>query len=143
MSASDSLGPQFNFTPAQPRSMEGPYRHSLEAKVGDQTVGHLDWSHKSGEVHWIGVEDTHRRQGIATALWQHAQGIAAETRGVKPPRHSTDRTTLGDAWARSVSNRLPKNQARVGPQQPETCRNCGLDKNPAPGRGGCVQASGC
>ena len=34
-------------------------------------------------------------------MWEEGHRIAAETRGVKPPRHSRFRTTAGEGWARS------------------------------------------
>lgn len=39
-----------------------------------------------------------RRQGIATAMWEYAQGL----RGVRKLRHSTDMTNDGAAWRASL-----------------------------------------
>lgn len=54
------------------------------------------------KVRNIVVNQDHQRQGVATGMWNYAQ-----EQGLKP-RHSADRTNDGDAWARSVSSRLPR-----------------------------------
>ena len=62
-----------------------------------------------------------QRKGVATALLGKAREIAGETRGVRPPRHSPDRTAAGEAWARSLVERLPKRtqfRATIGEPEP-------------------------
>lgn len=68
-------------------------------------VGTLTWTAK--EVHALDVGHEHRRQGIATGLWNHAHSVA-DGRSIPAPKHSAQRTTAGDAWARSVGGRLPR-----------------------------------
>jgi len=80
--------------------------HVLTARVGDEQVGKLRWSATS--VRGIDVPEEHQRQGIATALWEHGQSLAAENPKIPAPKHSSDRTRAGDAWARSVGGRLPR-----------------------------------
>lgn len=87
------------FTKATPRSMGGSLVHRLS--LGDAFI---EWRHDDGVVHKVEVPTSQRRQGIATDLWNKAHEVAAATRGVKPPRHSPDRTTSGDAWARSLGD---------------------------------------
>jgi ribosomal protein S18 acetylase RimI-like enzyme len=105
---------QFEFHKAEPRSMWGDGAHTLNAidAVGPhrnpERIGFLRWSHKTGEISSIEVFGGHQRQGVATGLWNEAHRIAGETRGVKPPRHSPDRTDAGEAWARSLGGRLPR-----------------------------------
>jgi hypothetical protein len=57
------------------------------------------------KVRNIVVNNEFQRKGIATGMWNYAMA-----QGLKP-KHSADRTDAGDAWARSVSKRLPK---RIG-----------------------------
>lgn len=97
------------FNQAKPRSMEGPRHHELRVYAGGtMSIGQLMWHHKTGEIGNINVSPEVRRQGVATAMLGHARQLASETRGVRSPRHSSDRTESGEAWARSLGERLPK-----------------------------------
>ena len=98
---------QFKFTKAAPGSMgkDLDEYHRLDV-LG--TGSSMLWHHKTGVIGNIGVPEDQQRRGIATQMWQEGHRIAGETRGVRAPRHSTDRTKAGDAWARSVSKRVPK-----------------------------------
>jgi GNAT superfamily N-acetyltransferase len=77
-------------------------RHIIEAFQGDTKVGEMHWYGTTGTLHHIDVEPEHSRRGIATAMWQ--MGQEARPR----PKHSADRTTQGEAWAKKVGGRLPK-----------------------------------
>lgn len=74
---------------------------------GTRPVGSISWHHKTGEIKGVYTAKEHQRQGVASALLNQSQQLAAGTRGVVAPRHSADRTDAGDAWARSVGGRLP------------------------------------
>lgn len=76
--------------------------HIVEASREGNPVGKLIWSAKTKEIRNIEVDSDHRRQGVATAMWNYANDL-----DVPKPKHSSDRTEAGDAWARSVSRRLP------------------------------------
>ena len=132
----EAKGTQFStvFHPANPRSMGGRTTHTLEAwspehagtawaqahpserdtyagssvDPGHRPISSMSWHHQTGEIKGVYTDPEHRRQGVASALYQHGQEIAGATRGVPKPRHSTFRTNSGDAWARSVGGRLPK-----------------------------------
>jgi GNAT superfamily N-acetyltransferase len=72
-------------------------------------VGYLKWhteTEDDGTVLDVFVSDGHRRQGVATVLWQVAHEIAVE-RGWPLPKHSSERSIEGDAWARAVGGDLP------------------------------------
>jgi GNAT superfamily N-acetyltransferase len=98
---------QFQFIKATPKEMVGG-SHEHRIGVGpNRSHGELRWHHKTGEILGIDVHPQFRRQGIATAMLGEARRIAGETRGVRPPRHSPDRTEAGEAWARSLGERLP------------------------------------
>lgn len=77
--------------------------HIVEASQGGNPVGKLIWSAKTKEIRNIEVNDAYRRQGVATRMWDYANSL-----DVPKPKHSAERTDAGDAWARSVSKRLPK-----------------------------------
>lgn len=108
MPANDHLGPQFQFEKATPKSMDGSRNHVVRAMVNGEHAGAVLWNHKSGEVHNITVHPSYQRQGLATGLWHEAKRVAEQTRGVRSPRHSPDRTDAGEGWARSLGERLPR-----------------------------------
>jgi ribosomal protein S18 acetylase RimI-like enzyme len=83
--------------------------HYLEAQKGGEVVGKLNWAHPSGNVTGIHVPKEHRRQGIATALYNEGTRLSA-TRGIPKPKITSDRTNDGEAWSRSLGIRLPKNK---------------------------------
>jgi GNAT superfamily N-acetyltransferase len=129
-------GTQFDtvFHPANPRSMGGVATHTVEAwspehagsqwaqtnpaersrwegssaDPGIRPIASISWHHQTGEIRGVYTTPEHQRQGIASSLHAKAGEIASETRGVPTPKHSADRTTSGDAWARSVGGRLPR-----------------------------------
>lgn len=85
--------------------------HSVVARDQNaDVVGVMHWRKRSsggenaGQVDWVEVDPSYRRLGIGRQMWEHAQGL-----GLRPsPKHSTDRTDSGDAWARSVGGRVPR-----------------------------------
>jgi GNAT superfamily N-acetyltransferase len=79
-------------------------------------VGRIGWKAKTGEISKVEVHPTVRRQGLATELLRRAKDVAAGTRGVKPPRHSPNRTNEGEAWARSLDQRLPRRDPAMVPE---------------------------
>jgi len=115
-------GYQFKFRKAQPNSMEAQADktlnyHRLDAfheNTQDLTqgrgghAGFLLWHHKTGEIGSIETLPEHQRRGLATEMLDQARQISATTRGVKPPKHSNQRTDAGEAWARSTGDRLPR-----------------------------------
>lgn len=96
-----------------------PPHHVVEAHKGDEFVGSMSWHAEKevpepmtrkplkGTISDIGVEQEHRRQGIATGMWKFAHSLDVEPK----PMHSPSRTSLsgggGDAWAKSVGGRRP------------------------------------
>jgi hypothetical protein len=73
-------------------------------------VGNMRWSAK--QVRNVMVNPEHQRQGVATAMWNEGHRLASENQRIPKPRHSSDRTDAGDAWAKSVRGPLPRrNQA--------------------------------
>lgn len=135
MAAHEKLSSQFTsvFHPANPKAMGGSATHTVEAWApehagtawaqahpterdqyagssvdpGHRPMSSMSWHHKTGEVRGVYTAPEHQRQGIASSLWNEGQRLSSE-RGVKSPRHSADRTTAGDAWARSVGGRVPR-----------------------------------
>jgi hypothetical protein len=80
-------------------------RQRIDAVLGDQRIGHLEWHGVTHRITTVGVDFDHTRQGIATHMWNMSQQMRPKA------RHSPDRTTMGDAWARSVGGHLPR---RIG-----------------------------
>lgn len=88
--------------------------HTYTASKGGQDVGWLNLG-ASGQIADISVHHEHRRQGIATALWNHAVHHANSTGGDVPwPEHSMNRTDAGDAWAHSLGEDLPPRRKMAG-----------------------------
>lgn len=133
-------GTQFStvFHPANARSMGGISTHTVEAWApehvndpwakahpserdqwahsevdpGIRPIASMSWHHKTGEIRGVYTDKEHQRQGIASSLYAEGHRLASETRGVPAPRHSPQRTSSGDAWAKSVGGRLPKRDPR-------------------------------
>lgn len=72
------------------------------------TIGKMELAEpdENGEREITDLYSTVRREGIATALWNHAHSAGLR------PRHSAERTDEGDAWAKAVGGKAPK-QDRV------------------------------
>jgi ribosomal protein S18 acetylase RimI-like enzyme len=106
MAAHENLGLQFNYSTVDVG--ERKPIHRVQATTGPTStyVGEMVWSGK--EIRNIGVSPDQQRRGIATRLYEHAQGLAAANPRIPAPKHSKDRTTSGDAWAQSVGGRLPR-----------------------------------
>ena len=81
----------------------------IGAFVGEDKVGHLSWNPKTGSISKVHVHERHRRKGIATAMWNHAQEVSKKLK-IFPPHHTEERTDMGDAWAKKVGGNLPKNK---------------------------------
>ena len=79
-------------------------RHVIEAHHpgSDKPVGELNWYGTTGTIHHIHVEEKHGRRGLATAMWNMGQEAP------RRPKHSRDRTAMGDKWARKVGGQLPR-----------------------------------
>lgn len=84
-------------------------RHVIEAfHPEDGKVARMEWMGRAPyAIHSLDVDPEHRRQGLATAMWDWAQQNARPK-----PRHSEQRTDMGEAWARSVGGRLPRRVSR-------------------------------
>ena len=81
-------------------------RQVIRAYDDGKQVGELNWYGTTGTIHHIEVEAEYMRQGLATAMWNWGQDF-----GRPKPKHSGDRTTQGDAWARSVGGPIPRRNA--------------------------------
>jgi len=80
----------------------GKPQHVIRAFSGEKDIGHMRWNPK--EILGVDISPEHRRKGVATEMWNMGQGLRPK------PKHSSDRTDEGDAWARSVGGRLPRRQ---------------------------------
>lgn len=64
--------------------------------------GRLEWDASTGKILNVHVKPEYRRRGIATGMYNYAQGL-----DVIKPAHSSWRTDAGDAWAKSVGGEIP------------------------------------
>jgi len=107
MSASDNLsGEQF----VSLSHKEGKRLHHITAHDQEgHIVGTMDWNKQSKRVFDISVHPDKQRQGIASHMWDLAHQVSAEM-GKPGPKHSPNRTGMGDMWAKSVGGELPPNK---------------------------------
>jgi len=82
--------------------------HSVVAstKRGNE-VGVLQWNKKTGEIHKVEVDKSHRRKGVATAMLNFGKTRAKSTK-TNSPSHSSSRSKAGDAWAQSADKNVVK-----------------------------------
>jgi len=96
-------------SPIQFRYDSGEYgrEHTINAvNAAGETMGEMAWHSKY--ITHLETFPRFQRQGVATAMWHEGQRMAAENAKIPKPKHSGDRTTSGDAWARSVGGKLPR-----------------------------------
>lgn len=92
---------------------KGPLEHSVYAfhpsfGNGEIPIGSMHWYHspgskfgherKPGEISTVEVMPDYRRQGVASAMYEHAKGNYSPV----PLHTSTDMTPQGKKWAKSV-----------------------------------------
>jgi len=66
----------------------------IKAYHGKTLMGFMDLK-ETGEIAWVGVHPKHRRQGVATAMFRHAQELGLN------PQHSTALSDEARQWANS------------------------------------------
>ena len=99
-------GAQFAYDVAHKRL--GDHLHLITAthRESGESVGHMRYGH-DGTVQNITVSEPHQRKGVATAMWNHASLMGSK--GEAPePKHSVQRTSQGDAWAKAVGGHTPE-----------------------------------
>jgi hypothetical protein len=104
----DHLGLQFGHD--MPDLGKAKPTHRVTAFVETEgirrTMGTMLWNSRG--ILNIGVDPEHVRRGVATAMWHEGHRLAEQHGRIPKPKHSPDRTAMGDAWARSVGGRLPR-----------------------------------
>lgn len=95
--------------------------HEVQAMVGIQPVGYIQWNHETGEIKGIDVLPEHRGQGIAQDLIKQAQVASRANGWVSPvkPRDMED----GSDWVAGIHDvpdhsnvEVPQTVASVEPQ---------------------------
>jgi GNAT superfamily N-acetyltransferase len=71
--------------------------HPEAEAEGRNTVGYLQIM-PSGEVRDVYVDEDYRGKGIATGMWTHAKKVGLN------PIHSSEQTSEGASWAKSVGD---------------------------------------
>ena len=80
--------------------------HLIEASNNEWSqLGSMEWSHKSGEIKDIQVNDEHQRQGLATAMYNYANKLSSSDKSVTKPKHAKSLTDEGKAWAKSLKKK--------------------------------------
>jgi hypothetical protein len=79
----------------------------LHVGEGNESRGRMVLA-DTGEVSVVETSPKHRRQGVATSLWEVAQHLHETMPGFPKPEHSAVRTEEGDAWAKKVGGDVPK-----------------------------------
>jgi len=108
-------GPQFRMVYDEFPDNENE-RHMVSAVHADsgEQIGNLTWSgHEDtdyGHIQDVQVAKKYRRHGIATAMLREAQIIAERNPTIQRPEHGVLRTPVGDKWAQSTGDWVPKNQ---------------------------------
>jgi hypothetical protein len=74
--------------------------HPKFGEIGTMQITELGNNH---QIVGVNTTENFKRKGIATLLFRKALSVGLT------PRHSSDRTEDGDAWAKSVGGYLPKN----------------------------------
>jgi GNAT superfamily N-acetyltransferase len=86
---------------------KGYHEVTVHDKDHDE-VGRLEWHGGTGEILKVSVSEDYRRQGVATAMHSLAHKLSNQY-GLPKPRHSNDRTDMGDSWAMKVGGTVPPN----------------------------------
>ena len=69
-------------------------------------MGHIEWHKDRGEILGVHVHPEYRRMGVANTLFHEAKRIARE-QGLVQPEHSSDRSDMGDEWAKQAGGKVP------------------------------------
>lgn len=78
--------------------------HRVEAIQDGNKIGKIDWDgSETGRVNLIHVDEEHRRQGVATALWNEAHSVS-DQKGLVNPVHdkNSSMSGLGNLWSKTV-----------------------------------------
>jgi GNAT superfamily N-acetyltransferase len=82
---------------------DGKQWHAFQMRDNhDNLLGHLNLD-STGLIEQVETHPEVRRQGIATALYNAAKEASLKDPSIPAPRHSSNRTQLGDRWAKSVA----------------------------------------
>ena len=109
--------PHIRFSAAHQYSNYGSSIHHIEMTTHSpdtnrsESMGTMQWHRDRGEILAIHVNKPYRRMGVANTLLQEAKDIAKK-HNLTAPVHSEDRSDMGDAWAQSTGDTLPKRMTR-------------------------------
>jgi GNAT superfamily N-acetyltransferase len=96
-------GTTINYLPHTDKN--GNSMHAFQMRdAHDNLLGHLNLD-SSGMIQQIETRPEFRRQGIATALYNHAVAASQTNPAIPTPRHSGSRTPSGNAWTKAVTKK--------------------------------------
>ena len=98
-------------------SMQFKYHNKMVDKAGEvrrgasvhkdgERIARLTMFPHTGEIDRLWVAEDHRRQGLATHLYNYTKQMSEEM-GVPGPKHSPRMTRAGLEWAKSVGGQMP------------------------------------
>ena len=106
MTSPENLGRQFSHAPIEyipHEDRNGNKMHAWQMRDSKgNLLGHLNID-SSGLIEQVETHPEVRRQGIATALYNAAKEASLKDPSIPMIRHSSNRTQLGDRWAKSIS----------------------------------------
>jgi len=112
------FNPHISFSAAGPYSNHGQKVHYLSMHTQDPysnnevKMGEIEWHKDRGEILRVHVDEPYRRLGVAHTLFHEAKNIA-RNQELTEPIHSSDRSTMGNKWAKAVGGVLPKRMKRI------------------------------
>jgi GNAT superfamily N-acetyltransferase len=78
------------------RNLHGDKHDFIEAHLNNRNIGYLRMR-PGGQIEHVKVKRRHRRKGVATAMFRHAQAVGLN------PKHSEVLSRKGRAWAKKVA----------------------------------------
>ena len=99
-------GMQFNYFP-QHVDKQGNVRRVASVHKDGQRIARMSLLPETGEIDRLYVAEDHRRQGLATHLYNYMKELS-ERQGVPGPKHSSRMTKAGMEWAQSVGGQMPE-----------------------------------
>jgi len=79
-----------------------------DSKFIQQQRADASWPVQPGEISDVWVREDHRRRGLATFMLGYGRAMAESDPSITTPVHSSHRSTVGDKWAQSTGDPLPK-----------------------------------
>jgi GNAT superfamily N-acetyltransferase len=106
MSADERVSP-VQFGPYRLEHEKTPELHGVYASHEGKGIGEIEWDSGNGsrafglsphEVRWVGVDDAHQGNGVASRMWEFAKSVDPDI------KHSRELSESGTGWAKKVGD---------------------------------------